>query len=149
MKKLLLIGSLIVVMGALFIIFGMPALAQRSDNVTPPNQQAWQDMYQACRNGDWSAMADAAQRAHGDNWNGMMGGWSNPSGGNSGTGSGWGGMMGGGWGSPAPSSRGYSGNGWGSMMGGGWSSPAPSSPRYSGNGWGGMMGGGGGMMGGW
>ena len=127
MKKLILIGSVIVVMGALFAIFGIPALAQPSDNVTaPPDQQARQDMYQACQNGDWSAMADAAQRAHGDNWNGMMGGWSNPSGGNSGTGSGWGGMM-----------------------GGGWSSPTPSSPRYSGSGWGGMMGGSGGMMGGW
>lgn len=75
MKKLLLIWSVIVVLGAMFVIFGIPALAQTADNVTaPPDQQAWQDMYQACQNGDWNAMADAAQRAHGGNWNGMMGG---------------------------------------------------------------------------
>lgn len=40
----------------------------------PTKQDAWEAMYEACVNGDWEAMAEAAEEAHGDGMGGHMGG---------------------------------------------------------------------------
>ncbi len=120
MKKLL-IGVLLGLTLGLAAGFAIPAFARAPDDGAPPTDEAWTKMHEACQNGDWEAMAEAAQEWHGTSGSPPCQGNYTPDGGTgSTTGPGWGGMM--------------SGGGGGMMGGGG----------------GGMMGGGGGgMMGGW
>ncbi|MDP2917374.1 MAG: hypothetical protein Q8O16_05525 [Dehalococcoidia bacterium] len=128
MKKILIIGLSAVAVILLSVFLIVPIFAQDKN----PPADVWQDMYQACQEGDWQAMNDTMQETHGDNgWNchdtntppvqgqgnasqgggGMMGGWGNYPGGTAN--GGWrghmsGGMMGGDWSGSS-----------GGMMGGG------------------------------
>ena len=91
MKKLLLIGSIVLVVGLLIFGFTTPIFAYGPDDggATSADEEAWEAMHEACESGDWEAMAEAAEEAHGDdldnipchsegdyapNWRGGMGG---------------------------------------------------------------------------
>ena len=83
MKKLLMIGSIVLVLGLLIIGSTTTIFAHGPDDggVTPADEEAWEAMHEACESGDWEAMAEAAEEAHGEDMGGHMGG-------------GWGSMMG-------------------------------------------------------
>ena len=80
MKKLLLIGLTVLVVGLLIIGFTTPLFAHSPDDggATPADEGAWEAMHEACESGDWEAMAEAAEEAHGEDFGymggGMMGG---------------------------------------------------------------------------
>ena len=93
MKKLLLIGSIVLVLWLLIVgsTTSLFAHGPEDGGTTPANDEAWQAMHEACENGDWEAMAKSAEEAHGDDfghmpyhdgnhhssandWDGMMGG---------------------------------------------------------------------------
>ncbi len=73
MKKFLLIGSVVLVLGLLIVGFAAPIFAHSPDDgeATPANEEAWAAMHEACENGDWAAMAEAAEEAHGEDFNHM------------------------------------------------------------------------------
>ena len=73
MKKLLLIGSIVVVLGLLIAGFTTPIFAHGPDGggATPDNDTAWEAMHEACESGDWEAMAEAAKEAHGEDFGHM------------------------------------------------------------------------------
>ncbi len=73
MKKLLLIGSIALVLGLLIAGFTTPIFAHSSGDggTAPSDDGAWEAMHQACENGDWEAMAEAAEEAHGEDFSGM------------------------------------------------------------------------------
>ena len=81
MKKLLLIGSIVLVLALLIVGFTTPIFAHDPDDseATPANGEAWEAMHEACESGDWEAMAEAAEEAHGEDfghmpyWGGHMG----------------------------------------------------------------------------
>ncbi len=54
MKKLLLIGSIVMVVGLLIVGFAAPIFAHGSndDGATMENEGAWEGMHAACENGD-------------------------------------------------------------------------------------------------
>ena len=103
MKRILLIGLLVVAL-SLIAGFAVPAFAHgptEGDSATQ-EQDTWWEMHEACEEGDWDAMVEAAEEAHEDlgyapchgdysasedeelsGWGGMMGGHMG----------GWGGMM--------------------------------------------------------
>ncbi|OGO30788.1 MAG: hypothetical protein A2Z29_03805 [Chloroflexi bacterium RBG_16_56_11] len=66
MRKILLITGIIVVLGLLIGLWAVPALAEGPDDPVPPQvgQETWEKMHQACADGDWEAMAEAAEEAH-------------------------------------------------------------------------------------
>ena len=76
MKKLLLIGSIVLVLGLLIVGFATPIFAHSPDDggATPESEEAWEAMHEACESGDWETMAEAAEEAHGEDWDGHMGG---------------------------------------------------------------------------
>jgi hypothetical protein len=116
MKRFLLVGLVVLVIGLLIASFTMPTLAHGpADEDSPASQESWEAMHQACEEGDWEAMAEAAEEAHCQDFNAMPchgeGNYSSPDG-EMAPSSGWGGMMGNGWG-------GMMGNGRGGMMGSG------------------------------
>jgi hypothetical protein len=65
MKRFLLI-SLVVV--GIISGFAIPVLAHGpgGGEAVPTSQDAWQAMWEACINGDWEAMAEAAEEIHGE-----------------------------------------------------------------------------------
>jgi len=68
MKKLLLIGSVVLVLGLLIAGFTTPIFAHGPDDgATPANEEAWEAMHEACEDGDWEAMTEAAEEVHGEN----------------------------------------------------------------------------------
>ena len=72
MKKLLLIGSIALVLGLLIAGFTTPIFAHSpGGGTTPADEGAWAAMHEACENGDWEAMAEAAEEAHGEDFDGM------------------------------------------------------------------------------
>ncbi len=73
MKKLLLIGSLVLVVGLLIIGFTTPIFAHNPDDggATQVDEGAWEAMHEACENGDWEAMAEAADEVHGEDFGHM------------------------------------------------------------------------------
>ena len=73
MKKLLLIGSILLVLGLLIVGFTTPIFAHSPDDggVTPANEDTWEAMHEACESGDWAAMAGAAEEAHGEDFDYM------------------------------------------------------------------------------
>ena len=75
MKKLLLIGSIVLVLGLLITGFTAPLFAHSPDDggATLENEGAWDAMHEACANGDWEAMTEAAEEVHGEEF-GYMGG---------------------------------------------------------------------------
>jgi hypothetical protein len=70
MKKLLLIGSMVLVLGLLMVGFTTPIFAHGPGNggTTPVDEEAWEAMHEACESGDWEAMAEAAEEVHGDDF---------------------------------------------------------------------------------
>ncbi|MHC4665142.1 MAG: hypothetical protein ACYS9T_04180 [Planctomycetota bacterium] len=93
MKKISLVGLVIAVL-SLIVTFSIPVFAHgpTGGDLESPDQETWQEMHEACEEGDWEAMAEAAEEFHeeagyggchgygtGDEdytsgWNGMMGG---------------------------------------------------------------------------
>jgi len=73
MKKLLLTGLIVLVLGLLIIGFATPILAHDPDNggATPADDEAWEAMHEACESGDWEAMTEAAEKAHGEDFDHM------------------------------------------------------------------------------
>ncbi len=73
MKKLLLIGSIVLVLGLLIAGFTTPIFAHSRDDggATPANEEAWKAMHEACESGDWEAMAKAAEAVHGEDFDYM------------------------------------------------------------------------------
>lgn len=105
MKKVLVVG---LIAAALAAGFAVPAFAlggTGNGTHTPPSgQEGWQEMYQACANGDWEECVGAMDEVLGADFTGMpcfgatgdSSGWS--AGGTSDEGHMGGGMMHGGWG---------------------------------------------------
>ncbi|MFH1647361.1 MAG: hypothetical protein ABID71_06750 [Chloroflexota bacterium] len=92
MKKVLVIG-LVVLALSVTAFFAIPAFAHWPTGGDEGGNEAWQAMHEACEEGDWEAMAGAAEAYHEDNdddhcsfdgdedgdvsysgWGGMMGG---------------------------------------------------------------------------
>ena len=87
MKKLLLIGSIVLVLGLLIVGFTAPIFAHGPDDggVASANEEAWEAMHEACESGDWEAMGEGHAEYHstedpmnkgmaGSGMMGMMGG---------------------------------------------------------------------------
>jgi len=84
MKKMLLIGSIGLVLGLLIAGFTTPLFAHGPDDggATLENEEAWEAMYEACEEGDWEAMAEWHAQCYGEEGTmnggmmrgGMMGG---------------------------------------------------------------------------
>jgi len=74
MKKLLLIGSILLVLGLLIVGFTTPIFAHGPDDggATLENEEAWEAMHEACESGDWEAMAEAAEKVHKDDFDDML-----------------------------------------------------------------------------
>ncbi len=73
MKKLLLIGSIVLALGLLIAGFTTPIFAHSPDDggVTPADDGVWETMHEACESGDWEAMAEAAEEMHGEDFGSM------------------------------------------------------------------------------
>ncbi len=73
MKKWLLVGSMMLVLGLLIAGFTTPIFAHGPDDsgATTDNDKAWETMQEACGSGDWEAMAEAAEEAHGEDFDDM------------------------------------------------------------------------------
>ena len=72
MKRYLVVGLVILVVGALVTIFALPILAHEpADEDASVNQETWEAMHEACEEGDWEAMTEAAEEAHGANLDNM------------------------------------------------------------------------------
>lgn len=65
MKKIIVIGSLILTFG-LLAGFAAPVYAHEleTDDLAPQYRESWQTMYEACKEGDWEAMVEAAEEFH-------------------------------------------------------------------------------------
>ena len=70
MKKLLLVGSILLVLGLLIAgsTTALFAHGPNADEATPANEEAWEAMHEACETGDWEAMHEAAEEAHGEDF---------------------------------------------------------------------------------
>ena len=68
MRKVLVIGSIIVGLALLAAVFASPVFARGPYGFgsAPPNQGPWEAMHEACQTGDWDAMLQAMQQAYGD-----------------------------------------------------------------------------------
>ncbi len=81
MNKSLLTISIVLVLGLLITGLTTPIFAHSPDDsgATPANEEAWEAMHEACESGDWKAMAEAAEKTHGEDWYNHMGGsmWDN------------------------------------------------------------------------
>ncbi len=65
MKRILLVGLIIVAL-SLAAGFAVPVFAHgptEGDSGTP-DQETWQSMHEACEEGDWQAMVEAAEDVH-------------------------------------------------------------------------------------
>ena len=69
MKKLLLIGSIALVVALLIAGSTLPIFAHTPDDggATAENEGAWEAMHEACESGDWEAM----EEAHGEDFGSM------------------------------------------------------------------------------
>ncbi len=66
MKKTLLVGLVVASLSLLAAGLAIPAFAHGPEGreATPANHEAWEAMHEACDNGDWEAMAEAAEEVH-------------------------------------------------------------------------------------
>jgi hypothetical protein len=73
MKKLLLIGSIVLVLGLLIAGLTAPIFAHGPDDggATTADEETWETMHEACEDGDWEAMAEAAEELHGEDFDHM------------------------------------------------------------------------------
>ena len=92
MKKVLIIGLTIVAL-SLLTVFAIPVFAHgpAEGDSEIPEQETWQTMHEACEEGDWEAMAEAAEGFHEETGYGDCHGYGT---GDGGPASGWGGMTG-------------------------------------------------------
>lgn len=60
MKRLLIIASVAAVLVVMLAALAIPALADKPGD----DEAAGEAMHQACENGDWEAMAEAAEQFH-------------------------------------------------------------------------------------
>lgn len=70
MKKLLVIGSIVLVLGLLIVgsTTSLFAHGPGGDETIPAEEGAWEAMHEACEEGDWEAMAEAAEEVHGEDF---------------------------------------------------------------------------------
>lgn len=86
-NRFLLVGLVVVILGVLIAGFASPIFAHGPDDgrATPPAGEVWEDMHQACENGDYEAMGEWHAEYHstedpmnesmaGSGMMGMMGG---------------------------------------------------------------------------
>ncbi len=86
-NRFLLIGLVMAILGVLVAGFATPVFAHGTsgDMATPSNGEAWEEMHQACENGDYEAMVEWHAECHsaedpmkegmaGSGMMGMMGG---------------------------------------------------------------------------
>ena len=73
MKKLLLIGSIALVVALLIAGSTLPIFAHAPDDggATAENAEVWEAIHEACEDGDWEAMAEAAEKVHGGDFDSM------------------------------------------------------------------------------
>ena len=73
MKKFLVIGGMAVLLLLLAVFWAVPTLAAGPDNAepTPTEQATWDKMHEACKEGDWDAMMQAAGEVHGNDISAM------------------------------------------------------------------------------
>ena len=73
MKKLLLVGLIVLVLGLLIAGIAAPIFAHDPEDgsTTPADDTAWEAMHEACENDDWEAMGEAAEEAHGEDLDDM------------------------------------------------------------------------------
>ena len=73
MKKSLLIGSIMLVLGLLIAGLMTPVFAHGPDDggAVSGNNEAWEAMHEACESGDWEAMVEAAEEVHGEDFDYM------------------------------------------------------------------------------
>ncbi len=73
MKKLLVIGSIVLVLGLLIVGSTTPMFAHGPGDgeAIPAEEGAWEAMHEACEEGDWEAMAEAAEEVHGEDFDYM------------------------------------------------------------------------------
>ena len=100
MKRILLVGLGIAVL-SLLAVFAIPVFANgpTEEDAETPDQETWQVMHEACEEGDWEAMVEAAEEVHEDLGYAPCHGYLSEDGNQTGSNS-WGGMMGshmGGW----------------------------------------------------
>ena len=95
MKRILVISLVIAILG-LLAGFTIPVFAHGPDEDASVNQEAWEAMPEACEDGDWEAMAEAAGEVHGEDFGDMPchDDYYAPGEGNTGSTTGWGGMGG-------------------------------------------------------
>lgn len=86
-NRFLLVGLVVAILGVLIAGFASPIFAHGSDDgrATMPDGEAWEEMHQACENGDYEAMDEEHNEYHsaedsmnegmtGSGMMGMMGG---------------------------------------------------------------------------
>jgi len=67
MKNFLLIGSIMVSLSLLIVLYAVPAFAHGPGGYTDfADSGTWESMYQACRDGDLDAMLEGAGEVHED-----------------------------------------------------------------------------------
>jgi len=73
MKRLLVIGSIVLVLGLLMAgsTTSLFAHGPGGDETIPAEEGAWEAMHEACEEGDWEAMAEAAEEVHGEDFDYM------------------------------------------------------------------------------
>ena len=94
MKRILLVGLVIAVLSIL-VTLSIPVFAHgpTEGNLETPDQETWQAMHEACEDGDWETMEEAAEEFHEEAGYGGCHGYDT---GDEDHTSGWSGMMGGG-----------------------------------------------------
>ena len=73
MKKILIVVGILAVLSILIALIAIPARAgdPAGTDAPPPGQDTGQVMKQACGDGDWEAMGDAARGFHGEELSSM------------------------------------------------------------------------------
>ena len=72
MRRLLLIGLVTATLGLLIVGLATPIFAHGPDDgATPTDGETWEEMHEACTNGDWEAMDEAAREMHGEGFSDM------------------------------------------------------------------------------
>ncbi len=66
-NRFLLVGLVVAILGVLIAGFASPIFAHGpdGDRATPSNGEAWEEMHQACENGDYQAMGEWPAEYHG------------------------------------------------------------------------------------
>lgn len=71
MKKLVVIGLMVLVLGLLVGGLTTPLFAHGLGDGVSAGEGAWEAMHEACEEGDWEAMIEAAEEVHGDDFAAM------------------------------------------------------------------------------